>query len=74
MRTGPGSFHTCGEHQQQQQQRCCHQNREELEGEEAGEEESDGELCHLPHGPVEVVAAERTDRVQVAGSLKNVVS
>jgi hypothetical protein len=40
-----------------------HQDREELEGEEASKEEADGELGHLPHRPVKVVATERANRV-----------
>ena len=45
-----------------------------MEGEEAGEEEADGELGHLPHRPVEVEAAEGADRVQVAGGLANKIN
>ena len=45
-----------------------------MEGEEAGEEEADGELGHLPHRPVEVEAAEGADRVQVAGGLGNKIN
>ena len=46
-----------------------YQDWEELEGEEAGEEEADGELSHLPYCPVKVVPTERAYRVQVARGL-----
>ena len=44
-----------------------HQHWQELEGEEAGEEEPDGELGRLLHRPVELEAAEGADVVEVRG-------